>query len=139
MDDYVAAATADTRFTALLATIFSALAITLATLGLYGVITYTTAQRSNEIGVRIATGAQGQDIFRSVLGEGVRLCALGVLGGLAASIGLTRFMTALLYDVSPTDPVTFGAVAIIFFAVALTASYVPLVMTQPYLYFPPHR
>lgn len=125
MDEYVATATADTRFTALLATIFSGMAIVLATLGLYSVITYSTMQRSNEIGVRIALGARGKDIVRSVLGEGVRLCVLGVVVGLTAAIGLTRFMTALLFDVSPTDPVTFGSVAVFFLGVALLASYLP--------------
>ena len=125
MDDYLATATADTRFTTLLATIFSGMALVLAALGLYSVMAYSTTQRSREIGMRIALGARSKDIFASVLGEGVQLCVLGVGIGLAAAIGLTRFMAALLFDVSPTDPITFGAVALFFLGVALLASYLP--------------
>ena len=98
----------------LLASIFSALALVLATLGLYSVITYSTSRRLNEIGIRIALGAGTKDIFRSVLGEGVRMCVVGVSLGLFAAAGLTRFMRSLLFEVSPTDPGTFGAVAVFF-------------------------
>ena len=125
MDEYVATATAETRFTALLAAIFSGLAMVLAARGLYSVITYSTAQRSSEIGLRIALGARGKHIFASVLGEAIQLCVIGVVVGLVGAIGLTRFIASLLFDVSPTDPFMFGSMAVFFLGVTLLASYLP--------------
>ncbi len=125
MDSYLAEATANTRFTAMLATIFSGLALLLASLGLYGVITYSTSQRKNDIGIRMALGAPSHRIFRSVVGESVLVSGVGIVVGVIVAIGVTRFMSSLLFNVSATDPLTFLSVVSIFLAVAVIASYLP--------------
>ena len=125
MDDYVSIATASTRFVVLLAGVFSSLAIVLAALGLYSVITYNTTQQSHELGVRIALGAGTREILTGVLRDGLRLGVQGIALGLVAALGLTRFLEALLYEVNPLDPVTFAGVALLFLAIALVASFAP--------------
>jgi putative ABC transport system permease protein len=104
---------------------FAGLAALLAAIGLYGVISYTMAQRTHEIGIRLALGAKRSDVMRLVLGQGTKLSLIGVGIGVLAALGLTRLMASLLYGVSPTDPLTFVVVAGILIAVALVASYIP--------------
>jgi putative ABC transport system permease protein len=113
------------RFAALLMTGFAAIGLLLAVIGLYGVISHTVAQRTQEVGVRIALGAQRRDVLWLVLRQGMRLAAIGVASGLLAALALTRVMTSLLFEVKPTDPITFASVAVLFTIVALLASYIP--------------
>jgi putative ABC transport system permease protein len=97
----------------------------LAAIGLYGVISYSVAQRTQELGVRIALGAQRRDIFRLVLGQGLSVTIAGVVIGLTASFGLTRFLSSLLFQVSPNDPAIMGSVVAVMVLVAMAASYFP--------------
>jgi predicted permease len=116
---------ARTSFTLTMLGIAAAVALVLGAVGIYGVISYSVAQRTREIGVRMALGAARRDVNRLVLQEGVPLIAAGVAVGLLAAFGLTRLMSALLFGVSPVDPVTFVAVSLALGAVALVASYIP--------------
>jgi putative ABC transport system permease protein len=104
---------------------FAGLALVLGVIGIYGVIAFFVGQRTREIGIRLALGAQRSDVLRLVLKEGLSLTLLGIVTGLAAAFGLTRFLTSLLYGVSPTDPLDFAAVAALFTIVALAACYIP--------------
>ncbi|MGH9868103.1 MAG: ABC transporter permease [Candidatus Polarisedimenticolia bacterium] len=113
------------RFQLFLLASFAALALALAGVGLYGVISFTMAQRTHEIGIRMALGARGSDVLRLVIGEGLMLTLAGVALGLAASLVLTRLMASLLFGVRATDPLTLVAVALILSVVALLASWVP--------------
>jgi putative ABC transport system permease protein len=90
-------------------------------IGIYGVIAYAVAQRTHEIGVRMALGAQRRQVVRMVVGQGMAMALTGVLAGMAAALALTRVLTSLLYEVTPTDPATFAAVTFLFAAVALAA------------------
>jgi len=113
------------RFVALLLTLLASIALTLAAIGIYGVVAYSVASRQHEIGVRIALGAQRTAILGIVVWQGLRLALIGVGIGVAAAFGLTRFLSSLLYGVKPTDPITFIAVSLILIAVALLACYIP--------------
>jgi putative ABC transport system permease protein len=113
------------RFLMLLLQIFSGLSLVLATIGIYGVISYSTSRRIQEIGVRVALGAQKQDILRLVLGEGLWIAACGVGVGAIAALGLSHFLASQLYGVSASDPATFAAVAVLLAVVSLVACYVP--------------
>jgi predicted permease len=113
------------RFLLLLTGIFAGAALMLAAVGIYGVVAFSVARRTQEIGIRVALGAARRDVFAMILGEGARLALAGVALGLAASFGVTRLASSLFYGVSPTDPVTFGAVAAVLAGVALLASYLP--------------
>ena len=113
------------RLTLVLLGIFSSLALILAAIGIYGVMAYTVALRTQEIGIRIALGAQRQDVLRLILGQGARIAFLGVAIGLAAAAALARLLSSLLFSVSATDPLTFAAVAVLLVAVALLACYIP--------------
>ncbi len=104
---------------------FGLLALVLAAVGIYGVIAYTTRQRTREIGIRMALGAQSADVFRLVLGNGLRLILTGLAIGLALSLVLTRFLRTILFGVGATDAITFLAVALLLSAVALLACYIP--------------
>jgi predicted permease len=104
---------------------FGALAMLLAGIGLYGVLAYAVAQRTQEIGVRVAIGAQTGDVLRLVIGQGMLLALLGVIVGLGGALGLTQLMQTLLYGVSPTDPLTFAVIAILLLLVALLACWIP--------------
>jgi putative ABC transport system permease protein len=116
---------ADRRFVLYLMACFAALALGLTALGIYGVVSYTVATRTHEIGVRVALGAQAGDVLRLVLRHGMGLTFLGVVAGLAASLAVTRFMSGLLYGVSPTDPLTLAGVALLLACVALLACLLP--------------
>lgn len=113
------------RFLLLLAGVFAGTALGLAAVGVYGIVAHSVARRTPEIGIRIALGAQRSDILRLVVGEGARLAATGLLIGLAAALALTRLMSSLLFGIKTTDPLTLLAVALLFSAVVLIASYIP--------------
>ena len=125
MDQRLASSVAGPRFNMLIVGSFALLALVLATLGIYGVFAYSAAERTREIGVRIALGAGSADVFRLMLGQGLMLTALGLGLGLAASFAAHRVMSSLVYGVTTTDPLTFASVAMILGAVALLAAYVP--------------
>ena len=104
---------------------FAGVALLLALIGIYGIIAYSVAQRTQELGIRRALGAQQSDILRLVVGQGLRLALVGIAVGIAGALALTRLMKALLFHVSATDPATFAIVAALFLLVALAASYIP--------------
>jgi putative ABC transport system permease protein len=115
----------DRRFLLLLVALFAAAALGLAAVGLYGVVAFSVMRRTQEIGIRMALGAERGDVLRLVLGEGARMAAVGVVIGVAVSLAITRLMATLLFGVSATDPLTFGGVAALLCSVALLASYIP--------------
>jgi putative ABC transport system permease protein len=125
MTEIFAEAVAPQRFNALLLNLFAAVAMILAIVGIYGVIAYTVAQRSHEMGIRIALGASRRDILRLVVGQAMLTTLFGVSLGLAGAFALTRLMSKLLYEVSATDPAIFAGVALLLALVALFASYIP--------------
>ena len=113
------------RFNMLLITIFAVVAMVLASVGIYGVISYSVSQRTHEIGVRIALGARPRDIFKMVLGQGMKLALTGVGAGIVAAFALTRVMVSLLYGVEATDPLTFVAISAVLTGIVIVASYIP--------------
>jgi putative ABC transport system permease protein len=113
------------RFPALLISIFAAVALLLASIGIYGVVSYSVSQQTHYIGVRMALGAKSSDILKMVLKQGLRLALAGMALGLVAAFGLTRLLRSLLFEVQATDPVTFGLVLGTLFVVALLACYIP--------------
>ncbi len=125
MEEIVSRSISKQRLTMFLLTAFSGLALVLSSVGIYGVISYLTGQRTHEIGVRVALGASSSDVLRMVLGEGMRITLIGVAIGLAAAFGLTRLITTIIYGVGVTDPITFATVAILLSAIALFACYIP--------------
>jgi predicted permease len=125
LDEIVTRSVRAQRFSMILLGAFALLALVLASIGIYGVISYLVGQRVNEIGVRMALGAQRKDILRMIVGEGARLAAIGAGVGILAALALTRLMASQLYGVSVTDPLTFTGVAIILVGVALFACYIP--------------
>lgn len=108
-----------------LLSIFAAMALVLAILGVYGVMAYNVAQRTQEVGVRMAIGAQPPDILRLVVRQGSALAALGIAVGLALALAVSRFLAAFLYGVSPFDPLTFAFVSLALFVAAIVACYLP--------------
>jgi putative ABC transport system permease protein len=125
MEENMAATVAQPRFRTWLIGIFAALALVLAGVGVYGVMSYTVTQRTNEIGIRVTLGAQPEDVLRIVVGEGLRLALAGVGVGILAALALTRLLQGFLFGVSAYDPLTFGAVAMILTSVAVAASFFP--------------
>lgn len=125
MRDLLAQSTAPRRFNMLLLAAFALVALTLAAIGIYGVMSYSVTQRTHEIGVRLALGAQSRDVLRLVVGRGMMLTLIGVGLGLLTALVMTRLMIGLLYGVSATDPVTFGGVTVLLISVAFLASYIP--------------
>jgi ABC-type antimicrobial peptide transport system permease subunit len=125
MEKTVADSIAGKRFTMTLLGVFAALALMLASIGIYGVLSYLVGQRTQEIGVRMALGAQPLDVLRMVLRDGARMTLAGIGIGVVAALLLTRLMASMLFGISPTDPITFGGVAAILCLVALLACYVP--------------
>ncbi|MGA7314507.1 MAG: FtsX-like permease family protein [Silvibacterium sp.] len=116
---------ADRRFLLLLVGLFAAAALVLAAVGLYGVVAFFVTHRTQEIGIRMAIGAQRSDVLRLVLGEGTRLAAFGVVIGIVVSFAITRLLSSLLFGISATDPFTFAGVAVLLSLVALAAAYIP--------------
>jgi len=125
MEENMAATVAQPRFRTWLIGIFAALALVLAAVGVYGVMSYTVTQRTSEIGIRVTLGAQPEDVFRIVVGEGLRLALAGVGVGILAALALTRLLQSFLYGVSAYDPLTFAGVAVILTIVAVAASFFP--------------
>ena len=104
---------------------FSFLALVLAAIGIYGVISYSVAQRTHEIGIRLALGARGVDVLKQVIGQGMMPVALGMAVGLVAALALTRLMSSLLFGVGATDPATFAVIALLLGGVAFLACWIP--------------
>ena len=125
MDEIISGIVSAQRLAFLLLGVFAFLALALAAIGIYGVTSYLVSERTHEIGVRVALGAQRSDVSRLVLGHGARLAGVGILGGIVAAFGLTRLLSSLLFGVSSADPLTFVGVAILLTFVALAACYLP--------------
>jgi putative ABC transport system permease protein len=125
MDELMAVSLAQQRFNMLLLGLFAALALILAAVGIYGAISYSATQRTHEIGIRTALGAQRRDVLRLVMNDGAKIALFGITFGIAGALALTRLMSSLLFEVKPTDPVTFAAVAILLAFVTLVACYIP--------------
>src|SRR5215472_254645 len=125
MDELMAVSLAQHRFNMSLLGLFAALALVLAAVGIYGLMSYAVTQRTHEIGIRVAIGAQRRDVLGLVVAEGTKLALLGIVAGVAFALVLTRFMTSLLFEVAPTDPTTFFGVAILLALTGLLACYIP--------------
>jgi putative ABC transport system permease protein len=125
VEDYLSGTVAIPRFNTLLLGLFAGLALVLTAVGLYGVISYSVAQRTHEIGIRMALGAQPQDMLRLVVGQGLRLGLTGVGLGLAAALFFTRFVSSLLFAISPADPISYAGVVILLLGVVMLACYIP--------------
>jgi len=125
MDQWIAKSLAQARFNALLLGVFAAVALLLASLGIYGVMSYAVSQRTSEIGIRLALGADERAILRLIVGNGVALAGGGLAIGVVLAFALSRTMSSLLYETSGADPVTFVSVVATLGAVAVVASYLP--------------
>jgi putative ABC transport system permease protein len=125
LTDNVDKARSATRFALVLIGIFASIAALLAAVGLYGVLSSTVRQRTSEIGIRMAFGAQSSSIFGLVIGQGLRMSAIGIAIGLVIAIATTRVMSSMLVDVRPTDPITFVVMALLFLVIAAAACWVP--------------
>lgn len=113
------------RLGAGVAAAMGAIGLILAVIGIYGIVSFSTAQRTREIGIRMALGGSARDVMRLILQQGVRMVAIGLAVGLLAALGITRVMTGLLIGVNPSDPLTYATVAIVLSAVALLACWLP--------------
>jgi putative ABC transport system permease protein len=125
MDQVLYTVTARPRFLTFLLVVFAGVAMLLAAIGIYGIMSYTVAQGTREIGIRAALGAQRRDLLRMVLNKGLKLTLIGIVLGVAGAFGLTRLMSNVLFGVSATDPLTFAGVTVLLVIVALVASYLP--------------
>src|SRR4030095_2889863 len=125
MEQIVWQSVAPRRFSMLLLTVFAIVALGLASIGIYGMMSYAVAQRTREIGVRMALGAQRGNLVGLVIGQGMKLALIGVGLGLVASVAVTRTIKSLLFGMSATDPVTFAAIALLLALVALLACWIP--------------
>ncbi len=125
MEEVISNSTAGTQLPSVLLGTFACLALLLASVGIYGVVSYSASRRTHEIGIRMALGAQKNDVLKMVVRQGLRLAIIGVAVGVTGALALTRFLSSLLYGVKPTDPLTFVAVSLILIAVALVACYIP--------------
>jgi putative ABC transport system permease protein len=125
MDAVMDLALAEARFQTVVLGVFALVAFVLSAVGIYGLISYDVTERTRELGIRMALGAEAPHIVRLVVGQGARLAGCGIAAGLAASFGLTRLMAGMLYGVRPADGYTFAAIALLLGAVALVASYLP--------------
>jgi ABC-type antimicrobial peptide transport system permease subunit len=125
LDSVIAASLAARRITMILLGVFAPVALLLAAVGIYGVISFVVGERTHEIGVRMALGAQYSDVMSLVLGEGLRMAVVGVVAGIGAASGLTRLMANQLFGVRAQDPLTFGVIAMGLLIIALVACYLP--------------
>jgi len=125
MDQLLADSIAPRRFHMLLLGVFAALGLALAAIGIYGVVSYSVVERTQEIGIRIALGARAPDVLRQALRQGIPPAMIGLAAGLVGAAALTRLLVSLLYGVTPTDPLTFAAVSALLAGVALLAAYLP--------------
>jgi putative ABC transport system permease protein len=125
LNDYYTRSMARTSFTLVMLAVAGGMALFLGIVGLYGVIAYSVSQRRREIGIRMALGARRNKVLKMVIRQGVKLALIGVAIGLAGALGLTRFLSGLLYGVEPGDPLTLVAVSALLIAVSLLASYIP--------------
>jgi len=125
LQEIVANSIAKQRLAMILLSVFSTLALVLSAVGIYGVISYVTGERTHEIGIRVALGASASDVLRMIVGEGMRIALIGVGIGIAAALGLTRLITKLIFGVRADDPLTFIGVAVLLSGVALVACYIP--------------
>jgi putative ABC transport system permease protein len=125
MDQWVSRTLSQARFSSTLLMTFAALALMLAAIGIYGVMSYAVSQRTSEIGIRLALGAESHDILNMIVGNAARLAGVGLAIGVALALALNRTLTSLLYETAGTDPATFAAVIGVLATVALVASYVP--------------
>ena len=125
MQDLIAATTAELRFQTRLLGVFAILAVALAAVGIYGVLAYSVAQRTHEIGIRMALGAQAADVLWMVFGRTLALVCAGIAIGAAGALGLTRVLSKFLFEVKPSDPATFAAVALLLVFAALAAGLIP--------------
>ena len=125
MNEWFARSTSESKFSLLLFSLFAALAVVLASIGIYGVMATAVVQRTHEIGLRMALGAQKRDVLHLIIGQAMVLVVIGMVAGLLGAFALTRFMTTMLFGVSATDPITYVLIAVFFAAVALIASYIP--------------
>jgi putative ABC transport system permease protein len=125
MDQVVASTSADSRFNAWLFGIFAGVALALAAIGVYGLLSFSVAQRQQEIGTRMALGAARADILKLVLKQGLALTTIGLGMGLAGGLVLARWLSSLLYGVRPNDPLSLGIVSLVLLFVGLVASYLP--------------
>ncbi|HEX8619971.1 MAG TPA: FtsX-like permease family protein, partial [Thermoanaerobaculia bacterium] len=125
LEELISGTIARPRFNATMLTLFAALGLLLASIGIYGVLSYSVAQRTHEMGIRMALGADPRDVLRLVVRDGFKVAIVGVVIGIIASVPATRVLAALLYGVEATDPAVFGSVAATLALVALTASFIP--------------
>ena len=125
MEELLSVSIAQQRFNMFLLGLFAAFALILAAVGIYGAMSYSATQRTHEIGIRTALGAQRRDVLRLVMNEGAKIALFGIIIGSAGALALTRLMASLLFEVTPTDPATFAAVAILLALVTLAACYIP--------------
>jgi putative ABC transport system permease protein len=125
MEQLMGEAVSRPRFIMLLLGVLATVALALAAVGVYGLLSYSITERTREIGIRLALGAPKRAVFKLVIGQGLLLTLMGISAGLAAAIALTRFLTNLLFGVSTTDPLTFGLIALLLTVVALGACYLP--------------
>jgi len=125
MNEIRAESVAPERLNLTLLSLFAGIALVLAIVGIYGVMSYSVTQRTHEIGIRMAIGARPRDVFAMILGHGMKLTVLGVVIGLALAFGLTRLMETMLFGVAPTDLTTFVAISVLLVSVALLACYLP--------------
>jgi putative ABC transport system permease protein len=125
MSARAAAATAQARYSAILLALFAGVALALAVIGIYGVMSFTVAQRTREIGIRMALGANRSDVLRMVVGEGIALATVGAVAGLAGALAFTRVLRTLLFDVSLSDPATYVGIVLVLGLAAAVASWIP--------------
>jgi ABC-type antimicrobial peptide transport system permease subunit len=125
MDSVITDSMASQRFSMILLAVFAVLALLLASVGIYGVISHVVSQRTHEIGIRMAMGARRLDVLRMILADGARMTLMGAATGAVAALGFTRLLASMLFGVTPTDPITFVAVAMLLCGIAFFACFLP--------------